>query len=226
MSKPRCTFGDCTGSQVARGWCTKHYGRWKSHGDPGGPPRELDLPGELWLPVVDFEGSYEVSGMARVRSLDRLVRSSRRSAQQIKFGRVLAQTVDTNGYFSVRLSLDGRSTSRQVHALVAEAFIGPRPPGQQVRHGPAGKLDNRPSNLRYGTPAENMRDKRRDGTHCEGTSLPQAKLTEAIVRECRRRYAAGGIAYAALAAEFGVTKQAMMAAVKGRKWKHVDGIPI
>jgi len=51
-----------------------------------------------------------------------------------------------------------------VHHLVAAAFIGPRPEGSEVCHGPGGFLDNRAVNLRYDTHHENIRDKIADGT--------------------------------------------------------------
>jgi hypothetical protein len=29
-----CAVADCTGDVLARGWCSKHYDRWRRHGDP------------------------------------------------------------------------------------------------------------------------------------------------------------------------------------------------
>ena len=29
-----CTAKDCRRQTIARGWCTKHYARWKRNGDP------------------------------------------------------------------------------------------------------------------------------------------------------------------------------------------------
>lgn len=29
-----CSINDCDGIASTRGWCEKHYGRWKRHGDP------------------------------------------------------------------------------------------------------------------------------------------------------------------------------------------------
>ncbi len=29
-----CTVDDCETPAIARGWCTKHYARWRTHGDP------------------------------------------------------------------------------------------------------------------------------------------------------------------------------------------------
>lgn len=54
-----------------------------------------------------------------------------------------------------------------------------------------------------------------------GEDHPRAKLTDAIVREARRRFAAGETA-AALGREFGVTKGVMRYAVTGQTWRHCD----
>lgn len=38
-----CAIDDCDGRPVARGWCNRHYLRWRSHGDPlsgGASPRK------------------------------------------------------------------------------------------------------------------------------------------------------------------------------------------
>jgi hypothetical protein len=41
-----CSIGDCNASSAARGWCTKHWARWRHHGDPNvvlkpGPKRGI-----------------------------------------------------------------------------------------------------------------------------------------------------------------------------------------
>ena len=137
-------------------------------------------------------------------------------------GKILAYPISGDyGYRRVSMYRDAKHTLRSVHILVAAAFLGPRPEGMEVRHGPNGKLDNTLANLSYGTPIENARDRKRDGTHCEGTRLPQAKLTEDAVRECRARYAAGGVTHQLLADEFGVGQGAMWCAISGKTWKHV-----
>ena len=69
------------------------------------------------------------------------------------------------GHLGIHLSKNGVERIIRVHQLVATAWIGPCPEGQQVRHGPNGVTDNSVSNLCYGTPSEDGFDKRRDGTH-------------------------------------------------------------
>lgn len=121
---------------------------------------------ERWLPVVDWEGFYEVSDRGQVRSLDRRV-PHRRGMMQLR-GRPLVLGLSTSGYPDVILSRDGKAVTFAVHTLVLCAFAGPRPPDQEACHGPAGKLINHwPENLRWDTRGENNLDQVRDGTHAE-----------------------------------------------------------
>lgn len=105
---------------------------------------------EIWKPVPGYEGLYEVSDQGRVRSFARSVS-----------GRLLKPGKASNGYFTVCL---GRGKSRTLHSLVAEAFIGPKPIGQEVLHEDGTRTNNCVSNLRYGTRADNIRDAVKQGT--------------------------------------------------------------
>lgn len=58
------------------------------------------------------------------------------------------------------------------------------------------------------------------GNHSRGENHYNAKLTEAVVREARRRRS-HGVWLSKLAAEYGVTKTAMHDAIIGKTWKHV-----
>lgn len=175
----------------------------------------MDETTEKWLPVSGYEGWYEVSNRGRVASL----------ARQTTRGKVLTPQLNSKGYRQVGLSKYGRVRLHRVGALVLEAFFRPRNPGEQVCHGPNGKTDDSLANLTWGTPSQNQLDRRRDGTSNQGERSAAATLTEAIVLECRRRYAAGET-QSALAAEFGVSSGAMSSAIRGRTWSHLtEGIP-
>jgi hypothetical protein len=63
----------------------------------------------------------------------------------------------------MRAVVDG--DHRTVHSLMAEAFIGPRPDGQEVRHLNGQPADNRIENLTYGSKSENAYDSIEHGTH-------------------------------------------------------------
>lgn len=80
-------------------------------------------------------------------------------------GRWMRPTPSGKGYLAANLRQAGRPVRRYVHHLVAEAFLGPRPPGLEVRHLNGDMLDNRLANLTYGTSAENKVDTVRHGRH-------------------------------------------------------------
>jgi len=173
------------------------------------------MPAERWLPVVGWEDLYEVSDLGRVRSLPR---PGKRRARTYG-GRVLKHYVGpgTRGYPTVGLSYGERRKNRLVHQLVLEAFVGPRLPGIDSRHGPAGKLDASLRNLCYGTRKENFADRVRDGDGNRGERAGAAKLTWPAVRDIRRRVAAGESRKSA-ARRYGVQRQAVDMIMNGRTW--------
>lgn len=170
-----------------------------------------DATPERWLPVVGWEGLYEVSNKGQVKSLPR------RTASGVRGGRILKPGI-VNMRQIVNLRDCGHGKTRLVHRLVLEAFAGPCPDGYESLHGPGGSLDNRwPENLRWGTPVENAADKLRDGTHQRGERHGNHKLTSEQVLEIRRRYA-NGESQRSLAGAFGVTRGAIGSCVTGQNW--------
>jgi hypothetical protein len=119
---------------------------------------------ERWKPVVDYAGLYEVSDRGRVRSLPR----PSTSGGVLRHGR-------HDGYQRVGLYRNGKLRFIFVHVLVLEAFVGPRPPSHEARHLNGRRLDNRLSNLAWGSRAANQLDSVRHGTHVQArkTHCPQ-----------------------------------------------------
>ena len=126
--------------------------------------------GVEWRPAVGWEGRYEVSDTGRVRSVTYVTRNNRPVAANER-----AVYRQKSGHIAVGLSLDGVQKTVRVHRLVAEAFItNDDPEGKpHVLHWDDDKENNHVSNLRWGNPSDNMRDKVRNGrdhntrkTHC------------------------------------------------------------
>lgn len=142
---------------------------------------------ESWVPVPGAPG-YLVSDRCRLLSTDRRnVRGARR------VGRIMRQQRNEKGYLVVTLAVGGRQVRRKVHQLVAAAFIGPCPPGMEVRHLNGDPSDNRPVNLAYGTHSQNQLDSVRHGTHpaTRRTHCPLGHLLAApnlVPAEVRRGY--------------------------------------
>lgn len=182
---------------------------------------------EEWRAVVGFEGSYEVSDLGGVRSLDRVIELSDGRRKRLR-GRALKPVSDPRGYLQVTL---GRRNRRYVHTLVAEAFHGRRPDGMVVLHGPGGSTDNRKVNLSWGTQAQNIADMVRDGTDPNGDRHGCAKLTWEQVDEIRRlipvsrppgfrsKEAKHWLRQKDLAAKYGVDQQTISAILTGKKWR-------
>lgn len=78
-----------------------------------------------------------------------------------------------------------------------------------------------PKHIYPGTHGDNMADRQRKGRTARGSRSGMAKLTEALVRQARERYARGGISQAQLAAAYGVAEATIQAIVEGRTWQHV-----
>lgn len=156
---------------------------------------------ELWLPVAvpEFSAKYEVSntGFVRNTKTKRVLRPMRTGCKRVSAPR-----------FKVRFRTFPRADFDVVH-LVLLTFVGPRPTGAVVMHLDDDANNNAVTNLRWGTPQENMRDmvsKTRGGTQ---------KLSVAQVQEIASRRS-GGESGASLAREFGVSVQRVCDIYKGR----------
>ena len=110
---------------------------------------------EEWRPVIGYEGLYEVSSLGSLKSLPRHVPYID-TTKYIK-GVTIKQSPNGYGYFSCSLCVNGIATCRQVHQLVAEAFLGHTPRGSLlvIDHINGDRIDNRAANLRIVTTREN-----------------------------------------------------------------------
>lgn len=180
---------------------------------------------EEWRDILGYEGSYQVSNLGRVRSLDRILQGPPgvQGYPRSSMGRVLKlKTVLPNGYIAAVLSCPGKGkTNVYVSHLVAAAFIGPRPPGLEVAHKDGKKPNNRVDNLRYCTPAENAADRAKHGTQVRGARCHMAKLTDADVLAIRRRRASSNETLKVIGLDFGLSASATAALVRRASWKHL-----
>lgn len=111
---------------------------------------------EEWRPAPGLEGRYEVSDQGRARATPGT-------------GRVAFLKINYSGRyprFSARVN--GRQTTPSLHRLICEAFHGPAPTWAEcARHLNDDPRDNRAVNLAWGTHADNMQDRIRNGGNPE-----------------------------------------------------------
>jgi len=132
-----CSIDDCANHVFARGWCSKHWRRWRHHGHPlgGGISKGQAL--------VDFK----------------------RLAAIVTDDCVLwPHSTNSAGYG--KLFLDGKLQLVTRLALIYN-FGAPPTPNAYAIHGPCHNplcMNALGGHIRWGTPLENQQDRHRDGT--------------------------------------------------------------
>lgn len=114
----------------------------------------ISLDGEMWKDVVGYEGLYVVSNLGRIVSLSRLV--DRKRYKFISKSKLLNSSLGKNGYLGVTLcGIDNNQRRKNIHRIVAEAFI-PNPNNFiYIDHINTVRTDNKVENLRWCTPSMN-----------------------------------------------------------------------
>lgn len=120
------------------------------------PKMTLNEESLIWIPIVGYEGLYEVSNRGDVRSLDKEVESglNRGQKRNIK-GKVLLQKTDKDGYKNIQLTKDGYRKDYRVHRLVLSSFTV-KCDEKEVNHIDGIKDNNNIFNLEYCTSLENQ----------------------------------------------------------------------
>jgi hypothetical protein len=113
--------------------------------------------------VPDFPG-YRVGDDGSVWICWRTCRAGRRLTDRWK---PMKLCPGSRGYLRVNLTpaSGGRYQTFRVHRLVLEVFVGPCPDGLECRHLNGVRTDCRLSNLAWGTPTENLEDRRKHANH-------------------------------------------------------------
>lgn len=160
---------------------------------------------ERWRPVVNFEKFYSVSDWGRVWSM--------------RTEKMLRICLNTGGYPFICLHINGKQTQKVIGRLVLEAFVGPRPSKNIMRHGPKGKLNNTLKNLSWGTQKQNMSiDCARDGTLPLGERHGRSKLTWSEVQKIRKRVANGETQHD-VAKDYPIQQAQISDIISHRAWK-------
>ncbi len=143
--------------------------------------RDAQLGAERWLPVLGYEGVYEVSDQGRVKRVGKAARHGKGRGGGARIGLVLAPQKQSGGYRAVQLWREGLMKRRLVHVLVALAFLGPPPERHEVNHIDGDKTRNGLTNLEYLTRSENNKHAYRIGLR-----RVSATTIEALVRARRK----------------------------------------
>lgn len=133
---------------------------------------------EIWKPIPEYEGLYEVSNKGQVKRLKKVI-IDKIGRTHHKKERILKANPDGNGYLQVSLfDNESRKKSLKVHRLVAEVFI-PSPDGNlEVNHKDEIKTNNCVENLEWMTHKENVNFGTRNERSAKAQSKPVAQYTK------------------------------------------------
>lgn len=185
-----CSVTDCNRTQDAKGFCPKHYRRWRKHGDPlfvDGTERG-EVPIYFQSVVLQYEGND---------CLFWPYAKNRKGYPQINEG----------------------GKTRIVPRLICEETHG-RPPTKkhQAAHscgkGHLGCVTKR--HLRWATPSENQRDRVEHGTDSRGERHRSAKLSRDQVLEIRTKIQV--LSKGVIAVEYGVHPDTVTAIAQRKSW--------
>lgn len=110
----------------------------------------IPMEAEVWKPVPNYEGLYEVSNLGEVRSIDRICVNSKGVSRRLK-GKLIKFDYCSGNYVFVALWKNDNCYKIRVSELVASVFM-PEYDGRPVYHKNQNFKDNRLSNLTLTVP--------------------------------------------------------------------------
>jgi len=173
-----------------------------------------EMDGEIWKPVVNYEGFYEISNFGRLKRIGRSTGATN--------GYIVKGTTKYK-YHQVALSKNNKPEYHIfVHRLVAQAFI-PNPENKpEVNHIDGNKLNNRVENLEWVTRSENAKHAGKNGLLKHGENHHMAKLTEDQVVEIYKSSHKKADRFR-LAHEYGISHHTVRNIQLKYTWKHFWG---
>lgn len=185
-----------------------------------------DQQNEVWRLCHD-DNNYQVSNTGRVR---RFV-----SYNNVRLKECLKPKVGSSPYYFVCLSNPIKDKYRMIHALVARAFIGPRPVGMVINHKDGDKKNNNDWNLEYCTQKQNMLHAKKsclwniDAVRTRGIkrftgqSNPKAKMTNSKAKRIKMFILSNpDFRNVVIAKKFKVSIGIISNIKNNQTWKHVS----
>lgn len=112
----------------------------------------MNTENEIWKDVPEYEDLYQVSNLGRVKSLN----YNRTGKEQL-----IKSSPNPQGYLVLVLTKNGKSKTRTVHQLVAQAFLNHKPCGYKavINHKDLNRQNNLVENLEIVSVRENANQK-------------------------------------------------------------------
>lgn len=128
---------------------------------------------EEWKDIKGYEGLYQISNLGNVKSLN--------TNKNMKF-------TTRSGYYNIILRKNGKRYSKQVHRLVAEAFLENKENKFIVNHKDYNRKNNNIENLEWCTQKENVIWSKNNMKHRHKTNYSNTGQQYISYRKSTNRY--------------------------------------
>jgi hypothetical protein len=123
---------------------------------------------EIWKPISEYNGYYEVSNKGRVRSVTRKIeRTDPHNPNKKRLftykGKLVKFWITKKGYLRCTLCINSVSKKHLIHRLVAKEFIKNPEGKKQINHKNCVKSDNNVDNLEWCSNYENWLHSAKNG---------------------------------------------------------------
>jgi hypothetical protein len=111
---------------------------------------------EIWKPIQDYIGLYEISNIGRVKSLKRIKNGKGNSKIEVN-ERILSPYIKEKKYIIIHLCKNGKVKAFTIHRLVAIHFVNNPENKSIINHKDCNKHNNSWDNLEWVTSSENIK---------------------------------------------------------------------
>lgn len=173
---------------------------------------------EEWKQIGEFP-DYAVSNTGKIK---RLVESRTGGRHE---GLIKKTQIGDRGYPRTTLYRGNHHKNKDIHVLVLEAFVGPRPENHEPHHKDGVKINNNISNLEWVTPSENIRQNYEMGlrvsTKLSGQEIGTSKLKDEEVYLIKKLLASKIVNQSMIAKMFKTGQPHISSINRGTSWKHI-----
>lgn len=188
---------------------------------------KTDIEKEMWKPIIDFEGQYEVSDMGRIKYVPKTIMRFRKDTLKSHSTSLKGKTtngyLNRKGYLVTKLWKDGNKKCVIMHRVVAINFI-PNPYNlPQVNHIDGVKTNNKVQNLEWCNNSHNIKHAYANGLMSrKGERQNTCKIKDADVLEIREFYSKNPKALLRIYADkLNITKTSVCRIIKRKTWCHI-----
>lgn len=165
----------------------------------------------IWKSIKGYEGLYEVSNRGEVKRLARLDSLGKSLKEKI-----LKPWVNRGGYLVVKLYNNSKK-NKDIHRLVAEAFLEPSDGKIFVNHKNGIKTDNNLENLEWVSPRQNNLHAYENDLIPKGDKHHWSKINEDTVISILN----SNDTITCLSKKFNISDSHVRSIKKGKVWRHV-----